>query len=154
MSQAGDEAKADRIRQNRNDRDSGGQWFKKKHPRRERENRVWLRANHITCQLHRRSLDGISLHDQVASLDIPEPTKFAEERSPEWKTAGFSGFRYRDTIRNNGNTMDIRGLLGPCLSQAGCDQQTGYELPPLHSITSSARASSASETVMRDQNIA
>src|SRR5262249_59982166 len=123
MSQPGDEAKADRIRQNRNDRDSGGQWFKKKHPRRERENRVWLRANHITCQLHRHVLDGISIHDQVASLDIPEPTKFAEKRSKEWKTAGFGDLRYRDSNSNNGNAIDLRGLLGPCLSQAGCDQQ-------------------------------
>src|SRR5215510_593935 len=96
VGQAGDKAKADRIRHHSNDRDSGRQWFEKLHPAvRDRKNHVRLRAKHITCRLHRRSLDGISLHDQVASLDIPEPTKFAEKRSPEWKTAGFSGFRYR-----------------------------------------------------------
>src|SRR5262245_32794840 len=145
MGQAGDEAKEARI-QKRNDRDSG-QWFKKTRPRPERENHVWLRAKHITCQLHRRSLGGISLHDQVSSLDISEPTKFVEERSNVSKTAGFGDLRYRDGNCNIGNAIDLRGLLGPCRSQAGCDQQTGYELPPLHSITSSARASSVGETV-------
>src|SRR5262245_9747744 len=111
----------------------------------DRENHVWLRAKRFTCQLHRLSLGGISLHDQVASLNIPEPTKFVEKHSIEWKTAGFGDLCYWDSNRNKGNTIDIRGLLGPCLSQAGCDQQTGYELPPLHSITSSARASSVGE---------
>jgi hypothetical protein len=36
----------------------------------------------------------------------------------------------------------------------GCASNQGYQVPALHSITSSARASSAGETVMRDQNIA
>src|SRR5262245_38592457 len=80
----------------------------------DRENHLWLRAKHFMCQLHRRSLGGISLHDQVASLDIPEPTKSVEKRSPAWKTAGFGDLRYRESKRSNGNTMDLRGLLGPC----------------------------------------
>src|SRR5215510_573612 len=133
---------ADRIHEKPNDRDRG-QWFKKPRPIRDRENHVWLRAKHFNCQFHPRSLGGIPLHNQVASLDIPEPTKFAEKRSPTYKTAGFGDLRYRESKRNNSNTMDLRGLLGPCMSQGGCDQQTGYELPPLHSKTSSARASSA-----------
>jgi hypothetical protein len=131
VGQAGDEAKADRLNEKPNDRESG-QWFKKPRPLPpDRENHVWLRAKHFTCQLHRRSLGGISLHDQVASLDIPEPTKFVEKRSIAWKTAGFGDLRYRESKRNDGNTIDLRGLLGPCMSQGGCDQQTGYDLPPL-----------------------
>src|SRR5262249_18750425 len=84
---------------------------------------------------------------QVSSLDIPEPTKFVEKRSNVSKTAGFGDLRYRDGNCNIGNAIDLRGLLGPCRSQAGCDQQTGYEFPPLHSITSSARASRLCGTV-------
>src|SRR5262245_66435389 len=83
----------------------------------------------------------MSLHDHVASLDIPEPTKFLEKSSNVLKTADFGDRRYRGSYCNNGNPMNLRGLLGSCLSKAGRDQQTGYELPPLHSITSSARIS-------------
>src|SRR5262249_12370027 len=49
--------------------------------------------------------------------------------------------RYRASNETNGDAMDLRGLLGPCMSQGGCDQQTGYELPALHPNTSSARTS-------------
>src|SRR5215510_2933297 len=90
----------------------------------------------------------MSLHDQVASLDIPEPTKFLEKSSNVLKTAEFGDRRYRGSYCNNANPMNLYGLLGSCLSQAGRDQQTGYELAPLHSITSSVRTSNVGGMVM------
>src|SRR5262245_61544198 len=58
VGQAGDKAEADRIPHHSNDRDGGRQLLEKLHPAvRDGKNHVWLRAKHLTCQLHRRSLD-------------------------------------------------------------------------------------------------
>src|SRR5262249_23481701 len=100
-----------------------------------REDHVWPGANHITRQFRIMLgpfLAGVSLYDEVASFDIPEPTKFLEKHPIPPEAAGLRNLRYRERRGNDGNAMDFRGLLCPCMSQSGRDQQTGYELPPPH----------------------
>src|SRR5262249_45437901 len=126
-------------RRDADDRDGGRRCFEMLHQGdAAREDQVWLRANRSARQFRvmlTSPLTGVSLHDQVASLDITVPTKFLEKCPIKSKAAGFGDFGCRDGSGNDGNTMDLRGLLGPCRSQAGRDQQTGNELPPLHSIS-------------------
>ena len=87
-------------------------------------------------------LAGISLDGEVLSLNIPQPPQLPEHRLPEGMSR-FADESDRTCRDDNRNPVLLRPLLRARRSSSGREQQSGSEIAPPHSITSSATASSA-----------
>src|SRR5262249_37902161 len=117
VGKAAHKAKADRVRRDADDRDGSRRCFEMLHEGGDaaREDHVWLGTNHITRQFRvilRSPLAGVSLHDQVASLDIPEPTKFWEQGADERAGAGFSQSASLPRRDHEGHAVNFLGYCG------------------------------------------
>jgi len=106
-----------------------------------REDQVRLLANYFAGQLgimFSPSRPGVSLDDDILSLDIAEPAQFLKKRD---KTRGscFTQVSHRGRRVNDRNVIDLLRLLRLRAHCRGRNQQTGYELPPPHLLTVDCR---------------
>src|SRR5262249_21137055 len=114
-----------------------------------RYDHIRLRPHHVASQLGIAfgvPFSGVPVHDEVFPFDITKPAQLPQERSRNW----ICRLRYEGNghgWRNYSDAVYLRRLLGLRMRHTGRDQQTGYELPPFHSITSSAISRKSREIV-------
>ena len=84
--------------------------------------------------MFRLPFTGISLDNEVLSLDVTEPTKLLEQRSPGRNAPGLSEFGHRVRRVDNRDVVDLLRLLRVSAKRPRNRHATGQrdELPPPH----------------------
>src|SRR6266487_2489485 len=81
---------------------------------RRRDDQVWLPSDHLAGKLgivFRPPFAGVSRDNEVLSLDVTEPAKLLEQRSPGRNAPGFSEFGHRVGRMHNRDVVDFHRLL-------------------------------------------